>query len=615
VLVAVTSLQDPSSARDRHMNQRLQGAGAAWACRLAVMAIVGVAPVIWDPWGVQAFLHPKLLVMGAGLVVGGVVIGRSGPALPTSRVIRLAVVALVVIALAATAAADAPWVALLGSAVRQMGLVAWLGHLLVVLVALNLFRAKPRTGLVTAGSALTLGLIVASGFALLEAIGASPFDFNQTFSGRVQSVMGNPAALGAYLVLGLPVVIAVAREGSLPDWTRRLAGIAALMAVPSLVMAGSRGAWVGAGVAAIAVILTRRSSLRHYQIGVGLLIVVAVLATLPSGRWQTLGEAGEGRAALWQVGIAATLANPVLGVGPDNLGFEFGEHVDEEFVVTYSREQVYDRAHNGVIDAAVAFGVPGAIAYIVLLGATLVVALRGLRSDDPLAVGAGAGVLAYVAQQQAYFQVAVIDAAFWCVVGLLAAHTVPLRPLDWSGKAVRVTAVALGGLLVGYAALGIAADHQDRRALATTNSYVSLDALETAAAIRPFDNVHYIQTAGVAREVPDPALVQDALELVRQGRGYSPTDELMILAEVNVLNQMFRLTGDASWLEEGDALLVALLERDPTNGEAFLRLGTSAYYRSNSAEAEANWLRAEVLLPNSAAPRSNLEVLYAELGR
>ena len=585
--------------------------------RAAVVALIAMAPVVWDPWGVQAFLHPKLLVLGIGLLVGGLALAAGSIDLPGSRAIRWALAVFCVAAIVSIISADAPWVALLGSAPRQLGLTVWIGHVLIALVGFNLFREEPSSGLSVIGVSLLSGLAVVSVFALLEGLGLSPFDFNQTFGGRVQSVLGNPAALGAYCVLGLPVAAAITAEASLSTRRRVVAAIVVLSSLLALILTGSRGAWMGAGVAAVAVVILstlRRKTSNRFRVAAGLAVVLVIVATLPSGRWQTLGEAGEGRAALWAVGLEAAIANPVVGAGPEGFAFEFGEHVDESFVVEYTREQVYDRAHNGVIDAAVAFGIPGLGAYLVLMGGVLVCIYRGLRSEDWTIIGIAAGLLAYLVQQQTYFQVAVVDAVFWLMAGLLAGRVATLERNTLVGSALRPAAIALGCWLAVYAVLGIAADHYDKRALATRDAYVAIDALETAASLRPVDNVHYLQAAAIGRQVPDASVVQRTLDLIRGGRKWSPTDELLILAEVNLLNQSFRLSGDYGALADGDSLLLELLARDPTNGEAYLRLGTSAYYRGDVTAAEDYWLRAATLLPNSNAPRSNLEILYSEFG-
>jgi hypothetical protein len=584
---------------------------------IAVVLIAGVAPVVWDPWGVQAFLHPKLLVVGIGLLVAGVAVSKTGTSLPTDRWIRYAIGGFVVIACLATVFSAAPLVALFGSAARQLGLLVWLAHVAVGLVAMNLFPGKPRRALVWVGTSLSCGVVLASVFALLEAADASPFVFNQSFGGRVQSVMGNPAALGAYLVLGLPLALALGLDASLRPSHRVIGWVGVALGVPSLILTGSRGAWLGAAaiviVGAVAMLRGSRRA-RRWALLAGLLVVLAILATLPSGRWGTLGEAGEGRLALWEVGADTVLANPVLGVGPEGFGLEFGEHVNEDFVIKYSREQVYDRAHNGVIDVAADFGLPGLVCYLVVLGGVLAVAGRAVVSGETLFVVAGGSVVGYVVQQQTYFQVSVIDAAFWLLVGVLASSQVRVRR-SGTGRWLPLGVVLLGFAIAVYAGLGIRADHHDKRALATADPLVALDSLEAAAAIRPFDNVHYLEAASIARELPDPTVVADILDLIRSGRRYAPTDELMILAEVNLLNQVYRLTGDQGRLVEGDELLTSLIDRDPTNGEAYLRLGTSAYYRGDYASAEADWLRAEVLLPTSSAPRSDLDVLHGELDK
>ena len=54
----------------------------------------------------------------------------------------------------------------------------------------------------------------------------------------------------------------------------------------------------------------------------------------------------------------------------------------------------------------------------------------------------------------------------------------------------------------------------------------------------------------------------------------------------------------------------AVLDRDPRNGAAWARFGTSAARVGRSNEAEAAWMRAEELAPNDVAPMLDLARLY-----
>jgi len=581
----------------------------------ALVVLLGIAPVVWDPGGLQAFLHPKLLFVGLGLFLAVWTTRRTSMEFPASRTTRMALLTFVIVALVSALLATAPMIAIFGAATRQFGLVMWFAQIGAFIVGVNLFRDDPTDGLRWAATGISVGLVIASALGLAEAAGVSPFTFTQSFDGRVQSVFGNPAVFAAYIVLGLPLAVGLALDGVAGSGRRWLGGVAGGMAIPALVLTGARGAWLGAavGLGIAAVLLVQRNRRPRWMMFVGVAaIVIAFAATIPSGRWSSLGEAGEGRLAIWEVATASMAANPVLGVGPEGFADSFGEYVSVDFVERYSRDQVYDRAHNGILDVGVTTGVPGMLAYLVLIGGTLVVVYRGARSGATLSAAAAIGVAAYLVQQQTLFQLPVLDTVFWVIVGLLTRGLVTLTQLRQRARWPAFVLATFGVLIAGYAMLGIRADRLDREALMASSPQTAIDVLSSAASIRPFDNVHYILAASIAREVPNTSLVRESIELVASGRRYAPRDQMLVIAQVNLLFQQYRLTGNEVYLDEGDLLLVDLLSRDPANGEAYLRLGTSAYYRQESQVAREQWRRAERLLPNSAAPRANLDVLEAE---
>ncbi len=575
---------------------------------VTLVGVLMVAPSAWDPWGLQAFLFLKLLVLLLALLAGIWYLLREPVAFPRSRSVAISIVGFAVFLAAAAIASRAPAVAWLGSSSRQLGVLTWLVHGMVFLVGVNLGRSAGS--LRSAATWLSAGLLVAAFFGALEVVGLEPFELNQVFVGRLQSVFGNPAILAAYVTLALPLATGAAIAGH----NRWLTTAAAVAGAVMLVLAGTRGAWIAAALAAILVVgrVAFVKGPGRLALTVGAAAIAAVTAfTFATGRWSTVQRAFEGRLATWAVAADVIADNP-LGVGAEGFATEFAEHVDEAFVLEYTRDFVTDRAHNGLLDVGLTAGLPGAFAYLVLIGGVIVCVWRTVRRlDDPLAAGLAMSVLTYLMQQQAFFQLAIIDGAFWLLTGLLVARAAPLA--TWRvAYPLRVLALVLVAMLISYSVLGVAADRLDRYAL-TAHPADATAQLTRAADLRPADAVHYLIAASILREVPDATLVSSGVELVERGLRWAPEDELLLTAKVNLLFQVHRLTGESQPLDEAAAVLAGILARDRTNGEVFLKLGTLAYYRRDFEQAEVNWLEAARLMPHQAAPRDNLEILRREL--
>ena len=66
----------------------------------------------------------------------------------------------------------------------------------------------------------------------------------------------------------------------------------------------------------------------------------------------------------WRMGVGVISDHPLLGVGPEGYRLAFPSVVDAEYERRYTRRATPDRAHNGALDTAAMFGLPGLVAYI-----------------------------------------------------------------------------------------------------------------------------------------------------------------------------------------------------------------------------------------------------------
>lgn len=579
-----------------------------WSRSAVVGGVLAGSAVLVDPFGFQAFLTLRWAAAAIAVVVGAWwIAGHKRMVVPTSRVLLVGFVLLAVSLLVAAVASSAPMVSIFGASGRQMGVASWLLFAVAFLVGAGLFAAVERPFADRLVVAWFAAAVLVVGFVgMLEALGHPVVGASQSFGRRLQATFGNPAVLGAYLTLAIPPV-AVALLNRVRPW---LSGAGLVVAVVLLVASGTRGAWLGVAVAVVVIGVAGVRSTKGKRVLAGTLVVLALLAglTVFTGRWGSAGGAIEGRVRTWQVAARVLAEHPWFGVGPEMFGEAFAEQVDETFVIDYSRDQVNDRAHNGLLDLAVSAGLIGLVGYLLVLGWVLAIAGRAVASNRvSMDVGFAAGIIAYLIQQQALFQLAAVDVVFWFLVGLLVVRvgaTTRKVPPVWGA-----VAASLATLVAAYALLGVPADHADKRALESTSAQTAMASLERAAALRPFDTTPCFIASAVARQSGDPQTIADSLQLLAHCERWSPSSGELTLATTSVLVAQHAATSDLEPLLEARGMLETLVGRDRTNGAAYLRLGTIAYYLEDYDQAERYWTEAARLMPDKPEPKQNLAVL------
>lgn len=229
---------------------------------------------------------------------------------------------------------------------------------------------------------------------------------------RVVGYFPNPNVFAAFLVLLLPLVVVLVWRAPLPSWLALL-----LIGVPglALVLTFSRAALVGL-LLAVGLVMTRRRS--WLPLTVAVMAVMAVMNPLSTGR---LLPGVASRVEVWVAALGIIAGHPLAGVGVGN------------FQAAAPR---YWNAHNLYLHVAAESGVVAGL----LLIAVLVLALW--QADELSGRGGDAGaagrafsisILAFAALSMvdAPYNASAVRAAFWLVLGLLAAalRVTPARDL------------------------------------------------------------------------------------------------------------------------------------------------------------------------------------------
>jgi O-antigen ligase len=492
----------------------------------------------------------------------------------------------------------------IGTPDRHLGWLAWLIFGLTFLVGQNLVGQ----GLLMARAATisTAGLAL---YCLLELADLAPIELASE-SARVGGPFGSPAYLGAACSLLLPITAGLAADAAENKRWRLAAGLGLAGGLVAVVASQTRAAWIGIAVSAMVMgpLWWPKIRSRWWMVAAAAIVVVTVTPIGPR-IVAVFAEDAQGRVDEWRMGVAVVADNPLLGVGPEGYRIAFPSVVDAEYERRYTRQAAPDRAHNGALDTAAMFGLPGLIAYLAAAGFLIRRSGQAVKSQSPLLVGFGAAVIGYLVQQQFLFPIAEIDVIFWLFAGIVVASTGPLGSVE---KPPVLVGIVLGSMavvtLIG-GTLDVLADH--RVLEAQRQPEVASTATDRATTLRP-DSIRYWLAAADARAADGE--LQAAGGRIDRALSVSPLDPILLAAKGRILLGIADSTGSDDDIDRAVAFYEELLAVDPHNGQNQLRAGTGLVLAGEFEDAERAFLAAADLAPSSSVPFSNLARLYLASG-
>jgi O-antigen ligase len=262
---------------------------------------------------------------------------------------------------------------------------------------------------------------------------------------RISGSLENPNILGAFLVLLIGV--AAGRLLTVSGMARRVMNVYVALALITLFLSASRGAWLGvaAGAAFGGLVLygARLDARARRALALGVLIVVVAVGAL------TLTRDATGRIEMAREAWLRFTAQPLTGSGL--FTFKYRERVPED--PTRTIMQVH--AHNAVLQVGAEMGLPGLIA----LGLTVVgvgaAAWRGYQAatsqrERLLRLGGMCGLIGFGVHSLVDFAVMnpAVALCLLCVLGI-AAPPVRARRSAWRWLALPLLAALLIVLVVG----------------------------------------------------------------------------------------------------------------------------------------------------------------------
>lgn len=244
---------------------------------------------------------------------------------------------------------------------------------------------------------------------------------NPDIKARVFSVFGNPNVLAEYLIMMIPLSISLMWY-SKKLYKKVLFLGTSLVLILAIVLTMSRGGWLGFAFSALVFILLvdKRFLLSIIPItlaGVYLLPQTYLNRILSIGNFNDSSNAY--RLKMWEITMEIIGDYPLAGVGFGHLPFK-------QTFETYIRTMPTYHAHNTFLEIAAELGIPGLIAFVILIFVVFKYSIKELIKKEHTyisIISAGvlsglAGVLAHGAVENVLYLTRIIF-SFWMLIGLL----------------------------------------------------------------------------------------------------------------------------------------------------------------------------------------------------
>ncbi|HST22670.1 MAG TPA: O-antigen ligase family protein [Blastocatellia bacterium] len=406
----------------------------------------------------------------------------------------------------------APISSLFGSFENQMGLITRFCFLICFLsLVVGIGNSQTRFRQTMWAMSLT-GLAVAT-YAFIQFFGKDPFLLPSAYTFdsvagpivRVIGTIGHADYLGNFLVYITPisVALALATEGRV----RMLALITTAVSISAIVFSGTRGAALGLIVGAIVFFVLQfrlvraslnRRTLRRAAVALAIILVaIVVISFNPASRNITAraisaiqeGGTGAGRTVLWRDAVKMIPSFALTGCGPEGFRKAFLAYKSKE-IAQLAPGTNEESSHSSYLDAAILYGLPGAILYVAIIVSSFSLLMRARRrANDQRKKSLITGLLtslAAVATHNFFIFDQIPTGLYFFVLVALAQSALSVATsasqkseisaakhsalsLRWSGRAMIAVGIVVVIAAVWYAAALMKADFEIRKSFASAN--------------------------------------------------------------------------------------------------------------------------------------------------
>jgi tetratricopeptide (TPR) repeat protein/O-antigen ligase len=309
----------------------------------------------------------------------------------------------------------APRVSFWGSYQRRQGLYVVLSYIAIFLLMLATLRTRQQLERLI--RVILLTSLPISLYGIMQHYKVDPLVWIRGGAQRVESTLGNPILIGAYLIMVVPLTVwQLIRSFSHIRTKEKQVGpslvlfgcylLLLILQLICLVFTQSRGPEMGFLAGALFflllwAVLRRRRGLAIAVVGISIaLLAILVILNLPNspltlpkgtpyiGRLAVISsDIMRDRSLIWQGTvnmITVDKIRAIIGYGPESMGLIFYTYIVPEWAARMGYNQTADRCHNETLDALVTGGLIGLAAYLILFSSLFYYGLKwlGLISDS-----------------------------------------------------------------------------------------------------------------------------------------------------------------------------------------------------------------------------------------
>jgi O-antigen ligase len=438
---------------------------------------------------------------------------------------------------------------------------------------------------------------------------------------RVKSFLGDPNALGAFLVLTLPVIIAELRI-HFRKWQGFLIASCLFVGIVCLFLSFSRAAWLGFLIGLIpptyqAVLLfLHQKSLGKKELFFLSVVLLIIICGMISGQVLTYFQPvshtdytlqarvssitqgnDSGRSLIWSTAWKTFKTSPILGYGIGSFQISFHHFKAPAAMKFWNPERALREVHNETLHYLATQGIVGLLSYFGLLLALILTAkisglfTKRLPFEETILWSAIIGYLFYV---QFNYPLIHYSFLFWIYWGILLSFKVP-PAATISGNKWRPFVIVIAILFMiiwGYFSINIfRADLYYRKAFYAARYHryqLSISSYRRAISLTPWV-FHYryrfgislFKAAGWEAEHQNSALASQYLQLAKTNQLYLVKTNPDHYESLFLLGQIYETLGNFA---TADRYYRQALRRYPLNYKISFRLAKVEWLLGNKAE-------------------------------
>jgi O-antigen ligase len=413
-------------------------------------------PLLINPFALDYWYKPKIHSVYALLIIlvtaaAGKIILLQRPVPGRNNPLLIPLVGYAISGILSTIFSISPQLSIHGDVLREEGIYTIVAYSALPVVFASLVESEKQLFALIRGLLISTALI--SLYAIIQYLGYDPTEHFiialRGYENRPGSTIGNPNFLGKFLVLILPLYISCyCVSKNFLEKILVLGGL--LVSFSALIINFTRASWLSFAFSILVLaFLLRKKIVWSMQkellaIGVALVCLLAIWQIQSSIKNQSvsgkptptvisriaktfdLQEGGiSGRMYLWGKALELIKDRPLLGYGLDTHQLAFWK-----FNLDYSRRfkvfGVIDRSHNNYLDMAIAQGLLGLSAYLLIMIGFLIWLIKTLSAEQNMThvvlyCGVIASVVGYLLNDMFIFSVVSVSPTFWSLLGLTIA--------------------------------------------------------------------------------------------------------------------------------------------------------------------------------------------------